>query len=95
MTLEAVDLLAIAGIVLASALAVIGSAVAWLRSDIAQLVDRLRATSAKVDALTWVLLAGALARGPLAAPPERTARPSAGDGSPGPTPMAKRPTIRA
>lgn len=62
MTLETADLLAIAGIVLGSMLAVVGGALAWLRADIAQLDDRLRATGAKVDALIRVFLAGALAR---------------------------------
>ena len=40
MTLEAADLLAIAGIVLGSMLAVVGGALAWLRADIAKLDDR-------------------------------------------------------
>ena len=62
MTLETADLLAIAGIVLGSMLAVVGGALAWLRADIAKLDDRLRATGAKVDALIRVFLAGALAR---------------------------------
>lgn len=62
MTLETADLLAIAGIVFGSMLAVVGGALAWLRADIAALNDSLRATGAKVDALIQVVLAGALAR---------------------------------
>ncbi|MCY3958315.1 MAG: hypothetical protein OXG65_08475 [Chloroflexi bacterium] len=62
MTLETADLLAIAGIVLGSMLAVVGGALAWLRADIAKLDDRQRATGATVDALIQVFLAGALAQ---------------------------------
>ena len=68
MTLETADLLAIAGIVLGSMLAVVGGALAWLRADIAKLDDRQRATDAKVDSLTQTLLATALARNPLVPP---------------------------
>ena len=70
MTLETADLLAIAGIVLGSMLAVVGGALAWLRADIAKLDDRQRATDAKVDSLTQTLLASALARSPLSTPPD-------------------------
>jgi len=62
LTLETADLLAIAGIVLGSTLAVVGGALAWLRADIAALNDSLRATGTKVDALIQVILAGARAR---------------------------------
>ena len=68
MTLEAADLLAIAGIVLGSMLAVVGGALAWLLADIAKLDDRQRATDAKVDSLTQTLLASALVRSPLVSP---------------------------
>ena len=51
-------------------LAVVGGALAWLRADIAQLNDSLRATGAKVDSLTQTLLASALVRSPLGSPPD-------------------------
>ena len=70
MTLEAADLLAIAGIVLGSMLTVVGGALAWLRADIALLNDSLRATAAKVDALIQALLAGVLVRDSVANSPE-------------------------
>ena len=69
MTLETADLLAIAGIVLGSTLAVVGGALAWLRADIAELNTSLRATGAKVDALIQVFFAGALARDSIANSP--------------------------
>lgn len=62
MTLETADLLAIARIVFGSMLAVVGGALAWLRADIAELNDSLRATGTKVDALIQVFLAGVRAR---------------------------------
>ncbi|MDE2902148.1 MAG: hypothetical protein OXP73_03870 [Chloroflexota bacterium] len=73
MTLETADLLAIAGIVLGSTLAVVSGALAWLRADIADLSGSLRATGAKVDALIQVVLAGASARDSKANSP-RTGR---------------------
>jgi len=75
MTLEAADLLAIAGIILGSTLAVVGGALAWLRAEIAELNDSLRATGAKVDTLIQVFLTGVLARGSTANSPG----PSSGD----------------
>lgn len=70
MTLETADLLAIAGIVLPLLLAVMGGTLAWLKSDIRDLRTQIHAVDAKVDALTQTLLASALARSPLTAPPE-------------------------
>jgi len=69
LTLETADLLAIAGIVLGSMLAVVGGASAWLRADIAKLNVGLRATGAKVDALIQVFLAGYVARDAIAKSP--------------------------
>ena len=69
MTLETLDLLAMAGIVLGFMLTVVGGALTWLRADIAQLNDSLRATGAKVDALIQVFLAGAPARDSIANSP--------------------------
>ena len=82
MTLEPADLLAIAGIVLGSTLAVVGGALAWLRADIAKLDDRQRATDAKVDSLTQTLLATALARNPLVPPPDLQTPPSPSESEP-------------
>ena len=62
MTLETADLLAIAGIVLGSMLAVVGGALAWLRADIARLDDRQRASGARVDGLIQVFSARSPAR---------------------------------
>jgi len=69
LTLEAADLLAIAGIALVSLLAVVGGALAWLRADIAKSNDSLRATGAKVEVLIQAFLAGAPARDSMASSP--------------------------
>jgi len=82
LTLETADLLAIAGIVLGSMLAVVGGALAWLRADIAKLDDRQRATDAKLDSLTQSLLASVLARNPLVPPPDPEAPPSPSQSEP-------------
>lgn len=70
MTLETADLLAIAGIVFGSMLAVVGGALAWLRADIAKLDQCQRATGTKVGSLTQELRTNALARNPLTTRPE-------------------------
>ena len=89
MTLETADLLAIAGIVLALLLAVVGGPLAWLKSDIRDLRTEtrteIRAVNARVDVLTQAIFASALARGPLVDTPETGTSPSATESQPTPT----------
>ena len=84
MTLETADLLAIAGVVLPILLAVVGGALAWMKSDIRDLRTEMRAdmqdlrteiraVNSKVDALTQAILASALIRDPLTAASEAAA----------------------
>ncbi len=86
MTLDIADLLAIAGVMFGPLLLIGGGALAWLRADIRSLRTEtqtaindlrteIRATNARLDALTQIILTSALAYGQPPDPPKAVPRP--------------------